>query len=133
MKIFAVLTVLAIGSLMAGEEPRDLETIINNRKDLLTKIAAIYEYEVKNPMGSSKLESFQNFNEANLNLLRFCRDTAATKTEKIEWQKKIVQEEKNFCDLIEEGFEMGMFLKVNTLLAEEKVLAAQQDLLQIEQ
>jgi hypothetical protein len=130
MKIIIALcfTFVAFAAAYA-QESKDLEAIIRKRDAVLTQIVEAIQSGLKAGSGTATLEQLR---DATINLYSFRRDSTKTRSERLQWQERIVATEKEWKASTKKHMEVGTAGPMDELLAEERVLAAEQQLLEIQ-
>ena len=126
MKTFiSAFLILSCAAVYAEEKTR-LDQIIAKREALLSEI---YEVVKKN----SGVGDPNQVRVAALELYAFRRDTAKTLPERIRWQQQIVDFEKAAIKDAKNRVEVGVMQPLDVTRAEERALAAEQKLLELQQ
>jgi len=110
-----------------AQESKGLEEIVRKRDAVLTQIVEAIQSQYK--AGKATGEQLRS---ANINLYSFRRDTTKTQSERLQWQERIVAAEKERKASAKRHVETGTVTRVDELLAEERVLAAEQKLLELQ-
>ena len=127
MKTFFYTVLILSCAAVNAEEKSRLDQIIAKRDALLAEI-----YDTL----KSNRSSIRNPNEvrtAGLDLFSFRRDHAKTPPERIRWQEQIVEMEKAEAKDARGRVAIGVMLPLDVTRAEERVLAAEQKLLELQQ
>jgi hypothetical protein len=123
----AALPVMAREKPAPAPDPQSLEEVIAQRGEILAKLLESAQLSFKE--GTSGAHEVHS---AALELYAFRRDTAKSKDEKIEWQKKLVATEKEHASTCEKRIAVGVMNPAENLRAKERVLAAQQRLFELQ-
>jgi hypothetical protein len=126
MKIFLYTFLIISCSVLNAEERFSLDQIIAKREALL---AEIYDVVKKNSGAGDPTQ----VRVAGLELYTFRRDTAKTLPERIRWQQQIVDMEKAEIKDAKRRVEVGVMQPLDVIRAEERALAAEQKLLELQQ
>ncbi len=106
-----------------AQEPTRLDEIVQDRGTVLAQIVKAYTNLRKAGTGSE-----EQVRQATINLYAFRRDSAKTQAERPQWQERIVAAEKEGHAYIKACVKTGTATPMDELLAEERVLAAEQKL-----
>ncbi|MDR3404602.1 MAG: hypothetical protein P4L99_19020 [Chthoniobacter sp.] len=124
-----MLTLLQISSLFANDAqstPASVDAVVKQRIALLTQIV---EYTKKQyDMGEVTEEQILN---TTLELYALSRDSSKSKAEQITWQERIIAVEQKKKASIDHQAASGIVGSVDALRAAERVLAAEQKLLEL--
>ena len=108
-------------------EPTTLEEVVTQRGEVLSKLLESAQASFK--QGTAGVHDVHS---AALELYAFRRDTAKTKEEKVDWQKKVVETVKEHASTCEKRIAGGVMIPAENLRAKERVLAAQQVLFELQ-
>src|SRR5688572_18346952 len=119
----AATVLIALSIANAARAETDLDEIIRKRDAVLSELVAFARENAKTGVASNI-----DLHEATIRLLTFRRDSAKTKGDRIKWQEEIVATEKGSHKAVQARIAIGVMTSVQALLAEERVLAAEQKL-----
>lgn len=125
MKSIRILCCTLAASAAIHAQDSTIEQIVEKRDALLTQI----HESTKNSfaVGAASQEQVRS---AALDLYSFRRDSAKTLTERLKWQEEIIASEKQQKASVEKRMTQGTAAPVDGLRAAERVLAAEQKLLE---
>ena len=124
--IYAYL-ILSCAAVYAQEKSR-LDQVIARREALLVQI-----YEAVQSGAKTGTNDPTEVRTAALELYAFRRDTAKTLPERIRWQEQIVELENAEAKNVKGRAAVGVMLPLDVTRAEERALAAEQKLLELQQ
>jgi hypothetical protein len=127
MKTFFYTVLILSCAVVNAEEKFRLDQIIAKRDTLL---AEIYHTVKSNKSGTRDPDEVRT---AALELYSFRRDHAKTLPERIRWQEQIVEMEKAEAKDARGRVAIGVMRPLDVTRAEERVLAAEQKLLELQQ
>jgi hypothetical protein len=125
MKTTVALLVSTIFPAILGAEPA-VEDILQKREEILSKLVECARKGVKGGTCSS-----EQVREATLRLLVFRRDSAKAAADRIKWQEMIVEEERAAVRENLGRVKDGTTSTESALLAEDRLLAAEQKLAEL--
>jgi hypothetical protein len=125
MKLFVPLFVLLAGPIVHGQENARVEEIIRKRGALLEEIHQMAK--------KSQTSDPEQARASALELFCFRRDTAKTLPEKLKWQNEILAMLKAEFDNMKRHAEIGVMRQIDVSRAEERMLASEQKLLEMQQ
>jgi hypothetical protein len=124
-----ILTFLLLSGLIVNaQEKSRLDQVIAKRDALLVEI-----YEAVKSGAKSGTNDPTQVRAAALELYAFRRDTAKTLPERIRWQEQIVEMENAVAKDVKGRAAIGVMLPLDITRAEERALAAEQKLLELQQ
>lgn len=126
MKITAILVCVSLMNFAAHAADESLEDIIRKRDSVLSRIVDSYKNGVKEGRSTD-----EDVHEAAIRLYSFRRDTAKSNEDRIKSQQLIVEAEKAMSKRLEGKAAIGVTSPTTGLLAEERVLAAEQKLAEL--
>jgi len=126
MKPIIILSSVLITVAGVYAQEATLEQIIKGRDDLLTKI-----HETMKKSFDAGVASEEDVYRAILELYSFRRDTSKALAERLQWQEQIVTSEKQRKAVVEKRLKQGTTTPVDGLRASERLLAAEQKLLEL--
>jgi hypothetical protein len=128
MRKFIPLCIVFVAfALTHAQEPASLDEIVQKRDSLLTQIVEATQHQRKAGTGTA-----EQVRIASINLYSFRRDSAKTQSERIQWQERIVASAKESHAAFKTSVTIGTATPMDALLAEERVLAAEQKLLELQ-
>ena len=124
-----ILTFLLLSCLIVNaQEKSKLDQVIAKRDALLVEI-----YDAVKSGAKSGTNDPTQVRTAALELYSFRRDTAKTLPERIRWQEQIVEMENAEAKEVKGRVAIGVMLPLDVARAEERALAAEQKLLELQQ
>ena len=128
MKAIRVLSLAFVALATANaEETSSIDEIVRKRDSLLNQIVEYFKKGAE--IGTSTEEEVRS---ATLNLYSFRRDSAKTHSERLQWQERIIASEKERIASIKLQMAQGTASPIDAVRAEERVLAAEQKLLELQ-
>ena len=124
MKLFIPFCVMVAASCVYGDDLSRLDEIIQKRGVLLEEIHKVAKDS--QPRDSEQVRSTA------LELYVFRRDTGKTVPERVKWQENILTVARDHVADVKKQMEIGVMRRVDLTRAEERVLAAEQKLLELQ-
>ena len=119
---------IAVTAWAEEREAANLAEVITQRGQVLEKILDTAKMSFKQGTAGA-----HEVHGAAIDLYAFRRDVAKTKDEKIDWQKKVVATLKEHATMCQKRIAVGVITPTERLRAEERVLAAQQVLFELQE
>ncbi len=110
-----------------AQESKGIDEIIRKREAVLTQIVEATQSQYK--AGAASEEQLRG---ATIHLYSFRRDSTKAHSERLRWQERIVATEREGKASVKRRVATGTATRLDELLAEERVLAAEQKLLELQ-
>ena len=124
--ILALSLTLAVLTVAHAQNSGSLDEVLRKRDAVLTQILESTRNQYKQGTGTD-----DQVTDATIRLYAFRRDSAKTPPERIQWQERIVAIEKENLASTTQRVKLGSATQLDEMLTEERVLAAEQKLLEL--